>query len=336
MLFFPRIGAASLFLLLPLLTLLPCCLSLVVVDTDMGDDDVAAIATLLLHGVELHAVTAANGLASTQAGAVSALRLLDYLNKSQPHLDLTSVPVFVGLPHPLKGNNSFGADVRKDSDELPNRYGWPNTTRVPCTTSASDFLVDLVRKHPDDVTIISLAPLTNVALAVEADPSFAMMLKTLIIMGGGVYIDSNDTPNNASEWNFYVDPYAAATVLSSGITPIVMNGLDVTQYSVVTPEFVANMSEGCSETVPAEECIIKIAAKTILNWSWEIHEFYDTVAAAYYIEPTLFHTKSLNLRVIESGSQQGRSIIDNTTGHPVDVSVALNSTAFFQLLQAGL
>ena len=68
------------------------------------------------------------------------------------------------------------------------------------------------RKHPDDVTIISLAPLTNVALAVEADPSFAMMLKTLIIMGkcyetrrpcshllgGGVYIDSNDTPNNAS------------------------------------------------------------------------------------------------------------------------------------------
>ena len=49
------------------------------------------------------------------------------------------------------------------------------------------------------------------------------------------------------EWNFYVDPYAAATVLSSGITPIVMNGLDVTQYSVVTPEFVANMSEGCSE-----------------------------------------------------------------------------------------
>ena len=133
---------------------------------------------------------------------MSALRLLDYLNKSQPHLDLTSVPVFVGLPHPLKGNNSFGAgsrfiprrtqhahtqsqsttfpplspraltrkrqqenkqakaqsntctpslvcltfklDVRKDSDELPNRYGWPNTTRVPCTTSASDFLVDLV------------------------------------------------------------------------------------------------------------------------------------------------------------------------------------------------
>ena len=98
------------------------------------------------------------------------------------------------------------------------------------TQGAIDYLVQTVMKHPREVTILAIGPLTNIAMAMRLEPRFAGNVKQLVIMGGAIASlpdgGGNHTPN--AEFNFYVDPEAAQIVLRAGI-PIVLSPLNVSR-----------------------------------------------------------------------------------------------------------
>src|SRR5690606_20153721 len=105
---------------------------------------------------------------------------------------------------------------------------------------AVDFIVDTVMREPQgSVTLCTLGPLTNVALALAKEPAIAGRVRELVMMGGGFFEGGNITP--AAEFNIYVDPEAAAKVFSSGM-PIVMMPLDVTHQLLTRKDRVAKIA----------------------------------------------------------------------------------------------
>ena len=97
---------------------------------------------------------------------------------------------------------------------------------------AVDFIVETLLSDPaGSITLATLGPLTNIALALNRAPEIAMKVKQIVMMGGGYFEQGNVTPS--AEFNIYVDPQAADIVFRSGI-PIVVMPLDVTHKALTT------------------------------------------------------------------------------------------------------
>ncbi|KAK4396499.1 Uridine nucleosidase 1 [Sesamum angolense] len=135
------------------------------------------------------------------------------------------VPVAEGSPEPLKtlsiSQHAFGQSERtpRIADFVHGSNGLGNIVLPPPESkksekSASEFLVDKVSEYPGEVSILALGPLTNLALAIKRDSSFASKVKRVVILGGSFFALGNVNP--AAEANIYGDPEAADIVFTSG------------------------------------------------------------------------------------------------------------------------
>ena len=200
----------------------------IIIDTDPGVDDALAI-ILALRSPELkvEAITTVNGNTCLAQATENALRVLDILGLPKPP------PVVKGADRPLErepfpsvsvhGRDGLGevSDMKYPSGKK--RYPLPR--RKPANQYAPELICELTARHPDKITIVTLGPLTNVALALTIDPRIVGNVKEIIAMGGAYTVPGNVTP--AAEFNFFCDPEAARQVIASGI-PITLVGLDVT------------------------------------------------------------------------------------------------------------
>ena len=130
----------------------------------------------------------------------------------------SEVPVFSGASHPLK-RALCCADWFHGEDGLGD-HGYVPRNKKAESTHAVDAMVETIRANPG-LTIVTLGPLTNVALALQRDPKLAESIGRCVIMGGNPCCEGNITP--AAEFNIYVDPEAARIVFHSGM-PIEMVG----------------------------------------------------------------------------------------------------------------
>lgn len=288
------------------------------IDTDVGHDDVMAIAMLLAAGVEIEGITIVNGLAHVENGAAIILRLLDLTG----HRD---IPVFIGAEAPLAGDHSFETPWRVKADSMEG-ISLPSTGLRTAQMPAAAFLAQRVASNPGNITLLCLGPLTNIAAALrEYGQVFARGIKQLVMMGGAIDVSGNETPNEVSEWNLYVDPRAAAEVISSGI-PVVMVGLDATNDAPCTEDLLAEL---CKESAPQPAGrIIQQAMRCMLD-----SYLYDPVAAAYILEPALLRTQQLKVRVIAEGANAGQVVRDRD-GTVIDAALSLDLPPFHQLLYA--
>jgi purine nucleosidase/pyrimidine-specific ribonucleoside hydrolase len=201
----------------------------VIIDTDPGVDDALAIVLALLSPeLKIEAITTVNGNVSLEQATENAALLLDLL-------DPRPRPVLArGATQPLK-KRPFRAQFVHGSDGLGDldRFKYPDgTPRYPSPElprhipDATEVLLDLTKRYPDELSLIALGPLTNVAKALEADEKRMKSFREVIIMGGAIGVPGNVTP--AAEFNIFVDPHAARTVFKSGLT-IKLVPLDVTQ-----------------------------------------------------------------------------------------------------------
>ncbi len=198
----------------------------VIIDCDPGHDDAMAIVMAARH-TNLLGITAVSGnapLAMTAPNALVVAQLLD--------LD---VPVHAGADRPLVAPARHAAAVHGESGlDGPAR---PTLDRELDSADAVQFIIDTVRAV-DDVWLVPIGPLTNIALAIRQAPDIVDRLAGISLMGGSATV-GNVTA--AAEFNVWADPEAAAIVFGCGVEVLRMAGLNLTHQFCVDRQVIASM-----------------------------------------------------------------------------------------------
>ncbi|MRH43765.1 nucleoside hydrolase [Aquibacillus halophilus] len=201
----------------------------VIIDTDTAGDDTIAILTAL-HFFDVEGIMITGGNVQFEQQVENALYTVEVAGKSG------KVPVYKGHQGPFL---QLGQSQHRTVEDVHGSDGmgganFQKTIQRPETIHAVDFLIEAVHANPGEITLLAIAPLTNIAMAIKKDPTIISKIGDLYIMGGTNNHLGNITP--AAEYNFYVDPEAARIVLNSGI-PITMVGWEMcTKYSIMTEE----------------------------------------------------------------------------------------------------
>jgi inosine-uridine nucleoside N-ribohydrolase len=184
----------------------------VVVDCDPGHDDFFAI---------LHAARATNLLGITTVAGNSPLHNTTKNALIAAQLFDIDVPIHSGADRPLIAPSAFAADIHGESGLAGPVL--PTVTRQLASTDAIGFLIDITQPHAG-VWLVPTGPLTNIALAMRADPTMVDRIAGISLMGGSTTFGNRTA---TAEFNIFFDPEAAADVFASG-APIVMTGLNLT------------------------------------------------------------------------------------------------------------
>src|SRR5262245_7986537 len=190
----------------------------VVLDTDPGiDDALTMLLALASPEVELAAVGVTGGNCSMEDGVRNALSVLALGGR-------TDMPVCPGVALPLIRPPFTAPETHGDTGLGYARL--PESPIPPADEHAVDMIVREIMARPGEVTLVAVAPLTNVAIAIRKEPRIVQAVREVIIMGGALRADGNTT--SLAEFNFYVDPHAAHIVLHSGL-PITLLPWDISK-----------------------------------------------------------------------------------------------------------
>jgi purine nucleosidase len=273
----------------------------IILDTDPGIDDSLAI-LLALASPELHleAVTVTIGNCSAAQGVVNALSVLELAGA-------THVPVAAGVDRPLIQPILTAPETHGNSG-----LGYaqlPPSRQQPSTQHAVDLLIEQILATPGEITLVAVAPLTNLALAIRREPAIIPAVRDVIIMGGAIRHEGNTTP--LAEFNTYVDPHAAYIVYHSGL-PITLVPLDVTYQCILTQADVDRL-------LALDSPITRFVADST-RFYMEFHDEYqgiqgcvinDPLALALTFAPDLVETQPLHVTVdLHSELSLGKTMAD--------------------------
>lgn len=281
---------------------------LTILDTDIGDDiDDAFALALVLQSPEVKLL----GITTTYGDTELRARLLDrYLSA----IDRSDIPITAGRSTPQQNAFSQAAYARRG---LEQKY-----------PDAVQFLLDQIKAHPGEITLIAIGPLVNVEDAIQRDPATFRKLKRVVLMGGSVYrgYDNNRSSNRPpdAEWNIARDPAGAKALLASGV-PVFMMPLDSTQIHLAEPERERLFSYGS----PLTDQLTLLYHQWLANADYHptAPTLFDPVAVAYAVHPELCPAQPIHLEVDDKGFTRP------TEGTP-NANVCLHSDqgGFLQLL----
>lgn len=197
----------------------------VLLDVDPGTDDALLLALLLeADDWDVVGVTTVAGNATVEKTTHNALAVLEFLGRSD-------VPVARGAHRPI-------VDEHEDAEWVHGPDGirgdLPEPTAEPVDAEASDFILERAREYGDDLTVAAVGPLTNIAVSLARDPTFADHIGDLYFMGGAALTSGNATP--AAEFNVLADPIAASRVVQDADPKMV--GLGVTEPAIILEDTV--------------------------------------------------------------------------------------------------
>ena len=284
----------------------------IIIDTDPGVDD--ALALLLAFAspeirVELVTTVAGNvNLARTLSNARRIIALTGYHTRLAVGAAKPLVRKLVTAAHVHGQDGLGGLTTIRDArgDQL---YGEGDV----CTTER-DAITEIVRAakhHGQQLTIVALGPLTNIALALAKSPRTMRGIGRLVIMGGAVAVPGNITPS--AEFNFYVDPDAADQVLKSGIR-ITLVPLDVTSRVRLSKAFIREHLGGSSHR---RARAIRQMTRDLVSGAQHKSGMcmHDPLAVAVVLKPALVSCQRLPVRVETQGKHTlGASIADRRGG----------------------
>lgn len=264
----------------------------VVIDTDAGVDDALAL-IFALRSPELHveAITTVSGNVHVDLCTENVLRVLDILDLSHPppvargESDPLVKPLFTA-PEVHSPDGLGGLHFLMDTTGAL-RYAKPTAEPIPAP--AFRVLADLADRYADDITLITIGPLTNVAKAILEYPNRMKGYREIICMGGAFQVYGNTTP--VAEFNIYVDPQAAQLVLESGI-PITFVPLDVTERVCLLMDHVVHQVEPHGTRLSQ---FIADLTLGYIRYHMETEGFpgcylHDPLAIGYAVDPTFCGT----------------------------------------------
>jgi inosine-uridine nucleoside N-ribohydrolase len=270
----------------------------IIIDTDPGIDDALAIYyALAAPELELVGLTTIFGNCETPLSTTNALRLLEIAGRGDiPVAEGAHAPLVV----PFGGAADFvhGADGQGDIN-LPA----PTTSKHPLP--AAQFIVEMVNRSPEPITLVPIGPLTNIALALALDPTLERKLGGIVLMGGNAFAPGNISP--AAEANILGDPEAAERVFRTHV-PIVMIGLDLTDRALMTGEQIDRLATFGNPRADHLARIIPFYRKFHQQW-YEADGIliHDSMTIAYLLHPHLFKTRDYQIVVELQGVNRGRT-----------------------------
>jgi inosine-uridine nucleoside N-ribohydrolase len=307
----------------------------VIIDTDPGVDDALAIVLALLSPeLKVEAITTVNGNVPLEQATRNAALLLDLLDpKPRPILARGAAQPLKKRPfraHSVHGSNGLGDLDRLKNPDGSRRYPDPKLPRH--TPDVTELFLDLLKRYPDELSLIALGPLTNLAEALVADEKRVKRLREVIIMGGAIRVPGNITP--AAEFNIFVDPHAACRVFTSGL-PIKLVPLDVTEKVCLESEEIENLARAMG--APLDMFLSDSTSKAMEHME-QVRGMagiylHDPLAVGVAIRPSMVRTTPLHVDVeTRGGITQGMTLADlrairDDLKQPPNIHVALEVAA---------
>ncbi len=306
------------------------------IDVDTGiDDSLALLYALASSEAEILAVTCVSGNVVARQVAANTLGLLDLVGRADIEVSLgREVPLVRPLATAPETHGPEGigyATLPVSPRSLNERHG-------------ADVIVAEARRRPGEITMITLGPLTNLAVALEREPDLPILLSGLVMMAGSYRSPGNTAPT--SEWNVAVDPEAMDRVLaawaahSDAPRPVAL-GLDVTERAKMTPDHLARLHAAAGD--PHANPVLTFIDDA-LRFYMEFHSRYDgfygafihdALAVASALDPSLIRTEALPVRVELTGElTAGETVTDwrRVWGRPpnLDIAVQADTETFFE------
>ena len=311
----------------------------VIYDTDPGVDDAMALYYALAHPeIDVVGVTTTFGNVSVKQAAENALYLLAIAGRGH-------IPVTQGVATPrgkpgedppahIHGADGLGNLVQRQAHAL----------RLDPRSSAQ-FIVDMARANPGQITVVAVGPLGNLALALDLEPQLPQLLRAVVIMGGTVLEPGNVSP--VAEANIWNDPHAADRVFCAGFA-LTMVGLDVT-HQVILPvtlfkQLAAHHCHIATDTLHHAVAFYANFYSDLYPHVAAIHGCFghDVLAFLALTDPQLFVTETGALRVAVDGLAQGQTMLkrksipypqDGWEVTPVTVCMEVQSGACRQTIE---
>ncbi|XP_010516843.1 PREDICTED: uridine nucleosidase 1 [Camelina sativa] len=272
-----------------------------IIDTDPGiDDSMAIMMAFQTPELEILGLTTVFGNVTTQDATRNALLLCEIAG-------FPDVPVAEGTSEPLKGGIPRVADFVHGKNGLGD-VSLPPPSITKSEKSAAEFLDEKVSEFPGEVTILALGPLTNLALAIKRDSSFASKVKKIVVLGGAFFSLGNVNP--AAEANIYGDPEAADVVFTSG-ADITVVGINITTQLKLSDDDLLELrnSKGKHAKLLSDMC------EFYRDWHVKSDGVYgvflhDPVSFVAVVRPDLFTYKKGVVRVETQGICVGHTLMD--------------------------
>ena len=302
------------------------------IDTDTASDDaVALVMALQQPDIQVEAITLVAGNTPIKQAVQNALYTVELCGKETPVYEGIGKPIFRDLSTAqfVHGEDGMG-------DVGLNLQG-----RTAKTEHAVDVIIDTINRFPNEIELITIGPLTNIATAIIKSPDLVQKVKSCVIMGGIGRGEGNITP--VSEYNIWADPEAAHIVFHSGL-PIKMVGWDVTLQAA---HFDLNeAAEIKSIDTPLADFIIDIQ-NTVIQFSektfgYPCFHLPDPIAMAIAIDETIAtESKKIFVDIARNDdATRGQTIVDINNVYDktpnVEVVFEANRERFVEMLKSCL
>lgn len=261
----------------------------VLLDVDTGVDDALALMLAIRSSeLEVLGVTTVSGNVPVARATANTLLVLEAL-------DAPTIPVVAGAAAPL-ARAAITATQVHGVDGLGNiSTAYPVPKRC-AGEGAAEFLLETIRRFSGELTLIATGPLTNIAMAIQRDEMTMRQLRCLTVMGGAIRVPGNVGP--VTEFNFGVDPEAAAIVFGSGLNPTLVP-LDVTEQVVLSRKDV-------DEAAGTLQDFIQKMTATAMAFHQEHEGFdgmflHDPLAVGIVLDASLARVRPLHVSVERRG-----------------------------------
>lgn len=300
----------------------------IIIDTDPGQDDaIAILAALASPELDVLGVTAVAGNVPLELTTRNSLILVELAGRPD-------VPVFAGCDRPLRRELVTAEHVHGktgiDGADLPD----PVTALQP--QHAVDWMVEtLLAAGEREITICPVGPMTNVATVLETAPEAAKNIREIVCMGGGFFEGGNTTPT--AEFNVFVDPEAAQTVLHCG-APVTMLPLDATHKALMTDAWINQVRALGTRTGATAAGMLDFYERfDVDKYGTFGGPLHDPNVIAYLLRPDLYRGRHCNVEVeTESPLTRGMTVVDwwDVTDRPPNCQfiTEVDSDGFYELL----
>lgn len=282
----------------------------VILDSDLGSDvDDAFALALLLASPELEILGITLGHGQTGKRGRLACRLLYETGRED-------IPVVLGR------STSLVVGQPEITEPDPRQFSWAEgfTNVEPIDTTAADFIAEQLRRYPNQITLISVGPVSNLADLIQRDPEALQLAKGVYSMFGSFYLGYGSSPVPSAEWNVRADIPSARTLSSSNV-PITYAGLDVTAFVELEADQRRALWSRRTPLTNALQALYRL-------WGRETPILFDAVPIGMVLWPELFRTRAAHVRT----TAEGFTVIDESRPPNSRVAMSIQTDEFLKRL----